>query len=56
MPDTRDTIAPPDAAERRKARPVVAYPVERLPPFDAAFYAQARAGMSRIGAVPVLHR
>jgi uncharacterized protein YcgI (DUF1989 family) len=27
----------------------VAYPVENLPPFDAAFYDAARAGMSKIG-------
>jgi uncharacterized protein YcgI (DUF1989 family) len=47
MPVT--THEPPDAAARRTPRPVVAYPVENLPPFDAAFYDAARAGMSKIG-------
>ena len=36
------TPAPPDAAERRGAEAVVVYPVEKLPPFDAAFYEAAR--------------
>ncbi|HET7717792.1 MAG TPA: DUF1989 domain-containing protein [Bauldia sp.] len=45
--------APPDAAERRNARPVVAYPVERLPAFDADFYEGARAGMMKVGEVIV---
>ena len=34
----RTTPAPPDAAERRRAKPIVAYPVEGLPPFDSTFY------------------
>jgi uncharacterized protein YcgI (DUF1989 family) len=33
---------PADAAERRRATPVVVYAVDRLPPFDAAFYEAAR--------------
>ncbi len=41
--------APPDAATRRAARPVVVYSVELLPPYDAAFYQSARSGMSKIG-------
>jgi len=40
--------APPDAAERRRANGVVVYPVERLPPFDEAFYAAAREGMEKV--------
>jgi uncharacterized protein YcgI (DUF1989 family) len=40
--------APPDAAERRSAKAVVAYPVENLPPFDPAFYETARSGMKKV--------
>jgi uncharacterized protein len=40
--------APIDAAERRKATPVPVYPVEGLPPFDAAFYDGARAGLTKV--------
>mmetsp|Transcript_57687 Transcript_57687/g.128725 ORF Transcript_57687/g.128725 Transcript_57687/m.128725 type:complete len:299 (+) Transcript_57687:29-925(+) len=36
--------APEDAAERRRAKPVVAYRVDLLPPFEESFYARARAG------------
>src|SRR6185437_13709774 len=43
----------PDAAERRRAKPVVCYGVEGLPPFDAAFYARARVGMEMIDEVVV---
>ncbi len=39
---------PPDAAKRRAAKPTVVYPPDTLPPFDAAFYENARTGMSRI--------
>ncbi len=42
------TATPPDAAERRRAKGVVAYPVESLPPFDAAFYEAARGGMKKV--------
>ena len=30
----RTTPAPPDAEERRRAKAIIAYPVEGLPPFD----------------------
>jgi uncharacterized protein YcgI (DUF1989 family) len=40
---------PPDADARRDARPVVAYDTSRLPAYDAAFYDNARAGMSKVG-------
>jgi len=43
----------PPSAARRNAPPVIAYPVERLPPFNAAFYAAARAGMTKISEVTV---
>lgn len=37
---------PADADERRRATPVIAYPSDSLPDFDAAFYASARTGMA----------
>jgi uncharacterized protein YcgI (DUF1989 family) len=46
--DIAVTPAPPDAAERRRTKAVVAYPVENLPPFDAAFYETARSGMKKV--------
>ncbi len=47
------TAEPADAATRRAARPVVCYTVDRLPPFDAAFYAGVRAGPSPIGTIDI---
>lgn len=47
------TTAPSDAAERRRAKPVVCYPVEGLPPFDAAFYEAARTGMTKVSELTV---
>jgi uncharacterized protein YcgI (DUF1989 family) len=43
-----EPTAPPDAAARRAARPVVVYSVEQLPPYDAAFYARARASLTKV--------
>lgn len=37
MSKTHQTPAPPDAAKRRVALPVVVYGVDTLPPYDAAF-------------------
>ena len=48
-----ESAAPPDAEARRAVRPVITYPVEHLPPFDAAFYAAARASMTKVGEVTV---
>jgi uncharacterized protein YcgI (DUF1989 family) len=45
--------APRDAEERRRAKAVIAYTVEKLPPFDAAFYENARGGMAKIAEVIV---
>ncbi len=45
--------APPDAAARRAAKPVVVYAADRLPPVDHAFYARARNGMARVAEVIV---
>jgi uncharacterized protein YcgI (DUF1989 family) len=46
-------MPPADAAERRNASPVVVYPVERLPPFDAAFYGTARATLTKAADITV---
>ncbi|CAN5300642.1 urea carboxylase-associated family protein [soil metagenome] len=48
MTQTDRMTPPPDAASRRSAPAVVAYPVERLPAYDAAFYGRVRAGMVRV--------
>jgi len=40
---------PPDADQRRAAKPVIVYALDKLPAYDAAFYDNARAGMSKIG-------
>jgi uncharacterized protein YcgI (DUF1989 family) len=48
MAATGSTAVPPDAAERRKAVPVTVYPVQKLPPFDAAFYDAVRAGATKV--------
>lgn len=53
MKDAAQTTAPPDAAARRRAPLVVTYPVERLPPFDAAFYEAARAELTKVSEVLV---
>jgi uncharacterized protein len=47
------TTPPPDAAARRKAVPVLTYPVEQLPWFNAAFYNEARAELSKIAELTV---
>src|SRR3984957_4763987 len=40
---------PIDADQRRAAKPVIVYALDRLPAYDAAFYDNARAGMTKIG-------
>jgi hypothetical protein len=47
------TTPPPDAAARRRAPPVLAYSVEQLPSFDAAFYNRARAELSKVAELTV---
>jgi uncharacterized protein len=44
---------PPDAEARKSAAPVVVYAAEKLAPYDAAFYDNARGGMSKIGETTV---
>ena len=42
------TNAPLDAAERRSARPVVVYSVDKAPAYSRAFYDSARQGMTKL--------
>jgi uncharacterized protein len=51
MPNT--TPAPPDAAARRAATPVLTYRVEQLPAFDLPLRQRAMDGAARIAAVTV---
>ena len=44
---------PPDADQRRAAKPTIVYEVDKLPAYDAAFYDNARAGMAKVGEVIV---
>jgi uncharacterized protein len=45
---TPEQLAPPDAAQRRAARPVICYTVDKLPPYDRAFYENIRRDLTRI--------
>ncbi len=45
--------APSDAAARRRAKAVVVYSVEHLPPFDAAFYERARSALTKVSELAV---
>ena len=47
------TTPPPDAAARRRAPPILAYSVEHVPSFDAAFYSRARAEVSKVAELTV---
>jgi len=40
---------PPDADQRRAAKPLIVYALDRLPAYDTPFYDDARAGMMKIG-------
>ena len=44
---------PADAAARRAAEPVTVYTMDRLPPFDRAFYETVRGGMTLVDEVTV---
>jgi uncharacterized protein len=48
MTRSAQTTPPPDAAERRKATPVIVYSVEHLPAFDAPFYDTARSTLTKL--------
>ncbi len=47
------TMPPKDAAERRKATPVVVYSVDQLPPFDAALYDAARSEATKLSELTI---
>jgi uncharacterized protein len=53
MQRSAQTPPPRDAAARRAAPKVLAYSVEQLPPFDAAFYDGARAELSKVAELTV---
>ena len=53
MTERNDVSAPADADARRAAPPVVTYPVERLPPYDAGFYARARSVLTKVDEILV---
>ena len=44
---------PADAAARRAVAPVTVYTLDQLPPYDSAFYENARGGMTLIDSVTV---
>ena len=48
MPRPSETQAPADAAERRRAPPLIVYAVDALPPIDAGLYEAARTGMTKL--------
>jgi uncharacterized protein YcgI (DUF1989 family) len=45
---TSTRVAPPPDAARRKAKAVIVYSVDQLPPFDAAFYDAARSELTKV--------
>ena len=53
MTSPSQTQPPPDADQRRAAKPIVVYAVDRLPGYDAAFYDNARAGMAKTAEIVV---
>jgi uncharacterized protein len=53
MKRSAHTAPPTDAAARRRATAVVVYSVDRLPPFDAAFYDRARSELTKISELTV---
>src|SRR5579875_2344912 len=53
MTRSAQTKKPADAEARRRVKPVLVYSVDGLPPFDAAFYEAARAGMTKISELTV---
>ena len=44
---------PEDAAARRAVEPVTVYTVDRLPPYDRAFYENVRGGMTLVDELTV---
>jgi uncharacterized protein len=44
---------PSDADQRRAAKPIIVYAVDKLPAYDAAFYDNARADLTKVGEIIV---
>jgi uncharacterized protein YcgI (DUF1989 family) len=53
MKSSPQNTAPADAAERRSARPVVCYAVDKVPSYDRHFYESARQGLTRVAEIVV---
>ena len=53
MTSAFQTQPPPDADQRRAAKPIIVYALDRAPAYDAAFYAKARASMTKVGEIIV---
>jgi uncharacterized protein len=53
MTRSAHTAEPPDAASRRRAPAVLVYAVERLPPFDTAFYNAVRSELTKVSELMV---
>jgi len=53
MSDPPADWTPRDAAARRAAKPVICYPAEMLPRFDASLYCHAREHLTQVGTVTV---
>jgi uncharacterized protein YcgI (DUF1989 family) len=56
MKSTPQTQAPDDAQARKAIKPIVCYPIDSLPVYDATLYADARASMELIEKVLVKPR
>jgi uncharacterized protein YcgI (DUF1989 family) len=56
MTRSAHTTPPADAAARRRAPSVLAYSVDQVPPFDAAFYEKARTGLTKVSELIVAPR
>ena len=48
--------APADAGQRKHARPLICYSVEKLPPFDSALHERARETMEKVDEVTIAPR
>ena len=50
------STTPADAAQRKSASPIICYSVEKLPPYDRAFYHDAKQGMEKVNEVTIQAR
>ncbi len=54
--ETPETKAPTDADERKSIKPVICYPVDSFPAYDASLYAESRASLKLVDSVTVAPR